>query len=122
MSRYICCQGYYPSCLCFKPGSMGESSAPELCLCLESCCCLGLGMSSSRMVVMDAKQLMPDPCDYRLICISNVLQILACICDILAIFFQDLRDLADLVRFIADLLFYLIVACMAAQIDLEIKA
>merc|ERR1712110_339431 len=122
MSRYICCQGYFPKCCCFNPGHMGEQSAPECCLCIEACCCIGLSVSASRMVVMDAKQIQPDPCDYRLMCFSNFLKILSCICDILAIFIPELRDLADLIRFIADLVFYIIVACIVAQIDLELKA
>merc|ERR1712151_1485909 len=122
LSRYICCQGDIPGCCCFKPGQMGESSCPELCLCCEACCCLGLSVSSTRMVIMDAKQLAPDPCDYRLMCFSNFLQILSCICHIAAIIEPSLRDLADLVDRIADLVFYMILACMVAQVDLELKA
>merc|ERR1712151_1053195 len=122
MSRYICCQGYYGPCCCFKPGRMGEQSMPECCLCCEACCCIGLSMSATRMVVMDAKQLTPDPCDYRLMCFSNFLQILSCICHIVAIIEPSLRDLADLVDRIADLVFYMILACMVAQVDLELKA
>lgn len=70
MSKYICCQGYM-NCMCFKAGSCGESSCPELCLCLESFCCLGPAMSSSRMFVMDQYDLRPDPCDNRLIRFTN---------------------------------------------------
>jgi hypothetical protein len=40
MSKYTCCQGYI-SCLCFKPGQMGEQNCPHFCLGVESVCCLG---------------------------------------------------------------------------------
>ena len=36
MSRYSCCQGYY-DCMCFKAGSLGESSCPDVYNLLESC-------------------------------------------------------------------------------------
>lgn len=94
MSRYTCCQvsitlsaftttadntacchrtapqGYL-NCACFKAGTMGESSCPEVCLALESCLCLGPAMSSSRLLVMDTYSLRPDPCDNRLVRLSN---------------------------------------------------
>jgi hypothetical protein len=86
-------EGYLNFC-CFKAGSCGEESCPELCLCCESCICNGLAVSASRMYVMEKYDLQMDPCDYRLIRINNCLQILACICDILAIFIEQIRELA----------------------------
>lgn len=44
---------------------------------------------------MERYDLSSDPCDYRLIRISNCLQIMACICNLLAIFISDLRNLAQ---------------------------
>ncbi|CAM9190063.1 unnamed protein product, partial [Ectocarpus fasciculatus] len=94
MSRYTCCQGYL-NCACFKAGTMGESSCPEVCLALESCLCLGPAMSSSRLLVMDTYSLRPDPCDNRLVRLSNCLQMLSCACHLLAIFVKELRHVAD---------------------------
>jgi hypothetical protein len=71
MNKYICCQGYLSCGVCFQPGKCGERSCPEFCLALESFCCLGPSMSSSRMYVMDMYDLRPDPCDNRLIRFSN---------------------------------------------------
>jgi hypothetical protein len=70
MSKYICCQGYI-NCACFRGGSCGEQSCPELCLCLESFLCVGPSMSTSRLSVMDQYDLRSDPCDNRLIRFSN---------------------------------------------------
>eukprot|EP00298_Acanthocystis_sp_HF-20_P029887 c8855_g1_i1.p1 GENE.c8855_g1_i1~~c8855_g1_i1.p1 ORF type:complete len:202 (+),score=41.69 c8855_g1_i1:25-630(+) len=121
MTRYICCQGYLGSCCCFKPGEMGERSCPECCLCMEVCCCLGLSMSSTRFVLMDEYSIQPDICDYRLMCFSNTLQILSCICMIAGIFFPPLRSIARSVHHLARLVFMIILSCMAGQIDLELK-
>ena len=43
---------------------------------------------------MEKYDLASDPCDYRLIRINNFLQALACVCNILAIFIDELRELA----------------------------
>lgn len=120
MSKYTCCQGFY-SCCCFRPGEMGEQSCPNLCLCLETWCCLHMAVSSSRMYVMDQKGLMSDPCDRRLIRCNNCLQCFACIFSIMAIFVAECRDAAECVRFAADLMFCCVQACMCAQVATEIS-
>lgn len=120
MSDYICCQGVVGGCLCIQPGKMGESSCPEVCLCLESVCCLGLAVSGTRAYVGDRFQLRADECDNRLIRLNNCLQVLSCICDIAAIFMPELRDLARLIRLIADIIFWMTQACMQAQVDYEL--
>ena len=51
-------------------------------------------MSASRNYVMEKYDLSSDPCDYRLIRINNCLQMLACVCNILAIFIAEIRELA----------------------------
>ena len=38
--------------------------------------------------MMDAKQNRPDPCDYQIIACSNVLQLLSCVLDIVAVFVE----------------------------------
>jgi len=120
MTKYTCCQGYANMC-CFKAGQCGESSCPEVCLCCEVLCFPCLSISATRMYVMDYKNLQSDPCDRRLIRCNNCLQIVACICNILAIFFAQLRELAQLLRCVADITYCTISSCMAAQVNFEIK-
>ena len=122
MQNYECCQGYMPACCCIKPGKMGESSCPECCLFAESCCCLGLSMSSTRMFVQDMLGLRSDPTDRRLIRCNNCLMALSCICNILAIVNDSFSDLAALLDCIADCFFYSLLGCMNVQIRKELDA
>jgi hypothetical protein len=115
LSKYQCCQGYF-NCCCFKAGSMGEESCPLFCLCLESFFCNNLAVSSSRMYVMDKYQLSSDPCDYRLIRISNMLQVLSCVCHILAAFDREFLRLVQLIDYLADLMYHIVSSCMTAQV------
>ena len=39
---------------------MGEKSCPDLCLCVESCCCNSCALSASRMFVMNKVRLQPS--------------------------------------------------------------
>ena len=55
MTKYVCFQGYI-NCCCISPGNMGERDCPDLCLCIESCLCNGLALSSTRAYVQDAYQ------------------------------------------------------------------
>jgi hypothetical protein len=121
MSRYVCCQGYIGKCCCFNPGHMGEQNCPAFCLCIESFCCTGLSVSSTRNLVMDERAIQPDPCDFRLICFSNVLQVMSCVCNVIAIFFRPARELAQLIRLISHLVFLSVASCMVAQVDLELR-
>ena len=73
MGRYKCCQGYLDNA-CFKAGSIGDQGNVG-CLACEICCCYGLAVSSSRMLVMDTRDIIPDPCDNRIIRFSNCLQL-----------------------------------------------
>jgi len=70
---------------------------------------------------MDAKGLMSDPCDRRIIRCNNCMQLLACVCQILSIFCGELRELAQLIRCVADITYCTIQACFAAQINFEVK-
>jgi len=117
MSQYKCCQGYY-DCRCFKAGNCGDKGNP-CCLCLEACCCSGPVVSSTRMLVMDSYDISPDPCDNRIMRFNNCMQMLACVCHILAMFEPSFRDLADLIDCIADLVFFTVAGCMAAQTNVE---
>jgi hypothetical protein len=116
MTKYQCCQGYI-NCCCFKAGMCGEENCPDLCLCIEACLCNGFAVSSSRMYVMDMYQLSSDPCDYRLIRINNCLQVLSCICHILAAIHDAFALAAQIVDRIADLVYHIVSGCMTAQVS-----
>ena len=116
---YVCCQGYMDMC-CFRAGTMGDADN-ECCLCLEALCCPGLGASATRLMIMDQKELMPDPCDNQIIRCQNYLQCLACICRIGAIFMEELREASELIQLAADLVFLTVMGCMAAQTKIELN-
>eukprot|EP00736_Rhodelphis_marinus_P005417 Rmarinus@m.11427 len=125
LSKYTCCQGYMDCAMgpCkFTAGeTCHEKDCPEMCLCLESCCCLGLSVSSTRNYVMDQRQLHSDPCDRRIIRCNNFLQMLACVCDIIYAVSGECREGRDLIRCIADLVFCATQACMQAQVLHEVE-
>ena len=76
-------------------------------------------LSATRMYVMDKFNLASDPCDRRIIRFNNFMQLLACVCNILACFVPELRDAAQCIQCIADLVFYTTAGCMFAQINYE---
>jgi len=121
MENYICCQGYYPACCCFRPGHMGEQQCPHLCLALESIFCQSCAVSSSRLAVMDMYELQSDPMDRRIIRFNNCIQMAACICDIIAIFMAQARDLAHILNLIAEIVWYSTQACMTTQTNFELN-
>lgn len=122
MSKYVCCQGYMdaPMC-CFRAGSCGEQRCPRFCLAVESCCCLGPSLSSSRLWLMDTYDLRPDPCDNRIMRLANFLSCLSVLCDILSIFIRELKHLSHTVHMLADCVFYTTIGCMAGQISKEVE-
>ena len=119
--NYVCCQGYIPACCCFAPGSCCEKDLPRTCMCVEILCCPGLAVSSTRFVMMDQYELSPDECDNRLIRFNNCIQLLSCICNILAMFSRDFQQLAQIIDLIADIVFFSTAGCMTAQVNYEIK-
>jgi hypothetical protein len=121
MTKYKCCQGYF-DCCCFKAGSMGESSCPELCLCCESVCCPSCVVSASRLVVMDEYDLASDPCDNRIIRIYNCLVLISCLCDLAAIISGNdtLKQIANIIDIIVHIMFQCISGCMTAQTAYEV--
>ena len=121
MNRYICCQGYFPNCLCFKTGECGESSCPHLCLCVEAHCCNGFAVSSTRLTVMEKYRLNSDVCDYRLIVINNWIQLFSCVFDALGMCFPDLRDCARALDIIADIVYLCTSGCMTSQVVAELN-
>ncbi|KAH8063941.1 hypothetical protein JL720_13102 [Aureococcus anophagefferens] len=109
-------------CCCFHPGACCEKDIPRTCMCIEACCCAGLAVSSTRFVMMEQYHFMADECDNRLIRFNNCIQVLSCICHVLAIFKPQFRDLAQIIDLIADIVFFSTAGCMTAQVDYEINA
>lgn len=106
--------GKYQCCL----GSCMQTDCPKVpCLCIEVCCCPGLAESFTRMHIMSHWNIRPDPMDQCIICTSNVCQILAtcaaCFCD---------RDVANLMRNAADIMFCCVLGCMITQVATEVEA
>ena len=66
-SNYICCQGYFPGCLCLQPGECQEESCPCVCMFLESCLCPGLAISATSYLIREQYQLGLDQDDVCLI-------------------------------------------------------
>lgn len=141
MSKYACFQGKFTFCCgAIQADSCGESNCPDFCAFVEGCCCNCFAVSASRIYVMEKYDLQSDPCDYRLIRINNCLQILSCLCDILAIIDGSFRQIARycfptpydflslsdnhltnsfffrIVDHIADLFYHAISGCMTAQV------
>ena len=119
LDDYTCCQGYLGQCCCVDTRECCKGSG--LGLCLEGFCCPVFSISLARIHIMHTKQIRPDPCDYQLIACSNCLQLVSCILDIVAIFFEPARDFAQLLDFVVDLFTCSIAGCMAAQVHHEIK-
>lgn len=118
MDAYICCQGYYDRS-CFKAGSVGDQGNP-CCLALEACCCTSCALSATRMYVMDKYDLQSDPCDRRILRFNNFMQMLSCVCHLLACIYPELREAAQIIDLIADLVFACTAGCMFAQVNVEL--
>jgi len=120
MQYYRCCQGYFDGICCWKSG-WGEQDCPDMCNCIEAFCCMSCSISSSRFAVMDHYQLQSDICDRRIIGFNNCMQWLSCICHLAAIFIRDLRQAAQLVDRIADIVYMITQACMQTQVYHELN-
>jgi hypothetical protein len=115
MSKYVCCQNEIPSCCCFKPGSLGEESCPELCLCVESCCCTIQSVSSTRSATMRTYGLTSDPFDRKLIRCTNCLMCVSCLCTLCNC------EGKDTVEKCVDAVVAVVMGCMLSQVDHELK-
>jgi len=122
---YSCCQGYAPPGV---PGgaescerNCGTSSCPGCCMFTEAFCCPGASISATRFVLMDHHNLSVSPVDIQIMRFNNCLMWTACICDIMAFFNPDLRDLAHCIQLTADCVFTSTASCMVAQARHEMK-
>ena len=119
ISDFICCQGYIPKCACLDPVKCFPGSPVGLCL--EGCCCAVLSISIARMHIMELESIQPDPVDYQIIQCSNFLQMLSCVCNIIAMFVAELREVAACIDLIADLFTCSVAGCMIAQVNAQLK-
>ena len=121
--NYQCCQGYVPECCCFKAGACFEADCPRAAACCEAFCCPGLAISATRYLLMDQYALQPDPCDNRLIRFNNCVQVASCLCHVAAVVAGDrsLRELAQLLDCVAEVVFWSTAGCMIAQITHELN-
>jgi len=121
---YKCCQGVYGTiCCCFEPGSMGESTCPLPCMCLEACICPGPAISASSHVIRNQYSLGLDDDDVRLIRCSNMLWYLSICLRCISSFTDCEGDdiAAGIVDLASDILFCCVAGCMTAQVNHEIK-
>jgi hypothetical protein len=109
-------EGQFSFCWCIKAGSCGEQNCPQFCAFVEGCICNFAAVSANRAYVMEKYDLASEPCDYRLIRINNFLQVLACICSILALIDGSFAQVARIINWIADLMYHCVSGCMTAQV------
>merc|ERR1712118_48837 len=118
IADFVCCQNYVGSCCCINPQTFFPGS--EIGLCLEGCCAPCFSLSVARMHLMDAKRIQPDPMDNQIIAFSNALQLLSCICQIVAQFVEELRDAVLILDLTADVVTLTVAGCMGAQVKHEL--
>ena len=119
MQFYKCCQGYYDNSCC-QAGSCCDKGN-VCCLVLEAWCCTSCAISASRQLVMDTRDIRPDPMDNQIIRFSNAMQWLACICDIVGAFYRPARHLAHTIEYISNLVYLMTASCMTVQTYHEIQ-
>ncbi|CAM9757309.1 unnamed protein product [Discosporangium mesarthrocarpum] len=71
------------------------------------------------MYLMDKYQVTPDPWDNRIIRFNNCVMLLSCVCNIASIFISEVRDLAEILRIISDIVYMTTVGCMTGQMVFE---
>eukprot|EP00658_Telonema_sp_P-2_P035606 TRINITY_DN2585_c0_g1_i16.p1 TRINITY_DN2585_c0_g1~~TRINITY_DN2585_c0_g1_i16.p1 ORF type:complete len:218 (+),score=29.83 TRINITY_DN2585_c0_g1_i16:184-837(+) len=119
-SRYYCCQGLSPCCQeQLDNVTPADPNGRACCAWCECCVCPGLAIAATRSHLMIEYGLTPDPSDNQIIRFNNCIQMLACICEICAMFNPDLREAADCIHCIAQIVFCCMAGCMAGQIDIE---
>merc|ERR1712000_147325 len=111
-TKYKCCQGY----ICWRCVSCCPTeSCPQCCLCLEVWLCESCAISATRIYVQEERQIQTDPCDNRIIRFNNCMQILSCICHIMAMISDMFEAAAAIIDLIADITYCITQACMQAQ-------
>jgi len=106
--------------VCFKSSRCNEKACPWFCLCVEVLLCLGPSVSATRMMVMDQYEIRPDPCDNRIVRLTNCLMVMSCVCDLLSVCVRELRYAANIIHSAANCVAYGTMGCMASQVFKEI--
>ncbi len=73
------------------------------------------------MLLQDAYHIRSDPFDNRIIRFNNCIQVLSCVCDVLAIFNKDFRGCAQLLDCISCAVWSSLMGCMTGQIFEELE-
>lgn len=83
----------------------------------QTCCCFGTSVAVTRWIIQDELRVQNSQCDNCLLATMLFLQQLACICQILACVTGDdtLGQLADLISFIAEAMWWSVCACLQTQ-------
>lgn len=121
LEDYKCCQGYY-DCCCFEGGKCCEKGFPCLCLSIESTLCCCCAVQSTRFYIMDRLQLLPDPCDNRLVRFQNCLQCVGCLtwCVGCILGVDSIKRAGRVVQIVADCVLFSLLGCMQAQVKHEL--
>jgi len=118
LEGYTCCNGAFPC-----SGKCGESSCPEMCLCLEVCCCFGTSVAVTRWMIQDELHIQNTQCDNCIIGTMICFQQLACICNVIACLTDsdEIDLIADVVNLLAELLWWTVCACMQTQHHVQLN-
>ena len=109
-------------CICWRCVSCCPTeSCPQCCLCLEVWLCESCAISATRIYVQEERQIQTDPCDNRIIRFNNCMQILSCICHIMAMISDMFEAAAAIIDLIADITYCITQACMQAQTCHELE-
>jgi len=119
LKDYECCQGVYMD----SAGTLGESTCPVPCLCLEVCLCAGPAASATSITLREEYKLGLDEDDVRLIRLNNCIfcasAVLRCLTICIPIPCFDFADACA--RTTSDVLFCCTVGCILSQVHNELK-
>eukprot|EP01062_Namystynia_karyoxenos_P011774 TRINITY_DN1422_c0_g2_i1.p1 TRINITY_DN1422_c0_g2~~TRINITY_DN1422_c0_g2_i1.p1 ORF type:complete len:272 (+),score=75.98 TRINITY_DN1422_c0_g2_i1:85-900(+) len=103
---YHCCAGIFGEG-CTSKCDQCTKGNEQCCAALEACCCSGCAMHGNRYMIMLHYGLENTCCDIFLFWLSCICSVLACLTGY------------DELELIADILYYLLMGCMAAQHENE---
>ncbi|KAG1678288.1 hypothetical protein FOA52_013909 [Chlamydomonas sp. UWO 241] len=116
INRYVCCNG-----MCPCSGRCCESKCPAFCLSMETIFCFSLSVQTTRYMIQDELRIHTTKCDNCLIITMIVLEYIACVLHIVACIIgsEELRQAAQIVQIIADIMWCTVCACMQTQHKVE---
>jgi hypothetical protein len=104
-----------------RAGRCCESKCPAFCLGMETVCCFSLSVQTTRYMIQDELRIHTTKCDNCLIITMIVLEYIACVLHIVACIVgsEELRQAAQIVQIIADVMWCTVCACMQTQHKVE---